>query len=264
MEDFEYVVKKQEQQRICFGCTLPRDTSTRKGMSPFMRQHVLEEYPDISPCKYEAAKSFKAVTSKPCHSSFSRNGYSGLARFASKVQNIEDSPGPANYTIDSFPAKCKELKYPFASTARRKPFLTDTNPGPGMYTNYGKRNIIFDNSFGGKRKLRLAVELKCCKRNTDVCSLCGEKPTGDYWHWNNTLFLCKICMMKERQQRTKYTKEELKFFHVRKKKLRLQKLRDCSDIHSHEGTDAKVWLMNPRAIKQWMYREAYLSTYVRD
>lgn len=61
--DFEYVIKKPEQQRICFGSGQSRDTS-KKGASPFMRYYIFEDNPDIGPGSYNVLKSFNAIKTK--------------------------------------------------------------------------------------------------------------------------------------------------------------------------------------------------------
>lgn len=62
--------------------------------------------------------------------------------------------------------------------------------------------------------MQLGVELKCCEVNKDICSVCGEKPRGDYWHRQNEEFLCRSCMINERKQPTKYSKQALQAFRV--------------------------------------------------
>lgn len=61
--DFEYVIQKAEQQRICFGSGQSRDTS-RTGMSPFMRYYTTEEYSNIGPASYNVLESFNAIKIK--------------------------------------------------------------------------------------------------------------------------------------------------------------------------------------------------------
>ncbi|XP_048511840.1 uncharacterized protein LOC105690892 isoform X2 [Athalia rosae] len=255
MEDFEYVVRKQELQKIAFGSSCNRDTSSKKGMTPFMRHYVFEDYPNISPNKYNTLEAFNAMKIKPCLHSISSKGYSGIARFSETTGHLDEHPSPAEYTISTFPSKVKQLKHPFASTAKRKTNLTNKNPGPGSHSPGVKRGIVYDHSFGGRVKMRLGVELKCCQRNTDICDLCQKKPFGDYWHKNNKYFLCRPCMLKERQENKLYTVPQLKEFH---------KIRYCSEIHRHEGMPAKVWLMHPQAIQKWNRCEAYLAAYLID
>ncbi|XP_063987761.1 uncharacterized protein LOC135167954 [Diachasmimorpha longicaudata] len=278
---FNYIVKKQEQQKICFGSGRSRNIGLRTGTSPFMRFYMSEDFPNTGPGRYDVPGAFKAVTSKPCVKSFSLKGYGGLGRFAVSIAHTEDYPAPCEYNVPLFPDKVKESKVPFGSTAKRKGFDTNRNPGissfycliccncllilvpsliyrrPGLYRNITPltRRIIFDHSFGGRVNLRLGVEIKCCKRNTDTCGICEENPIGDYWHLNNRMYLCRGCMTVERQRPRKHTKKELSNF---------RKIRDCSMIHSHEGTDAKIWLMHPGVIQKWSQKEAYLSSYFKD
>ncbi|EFN75340.1 hypothetical protein EAI_06123, partial [Harpegnathos saltator] len=61
--DFEYVIRKPKQQRICFGSGCPRDTS-KKGMNSFMRYHTAEDYPDIGPNSYNILESFNAIKTR--------------------------------------------------------------------------------------------------------------------------------------------------------------------------------------------------------
>ncbi|XP_043285786.1 uncharacterized protein [Venturia canescens] len=226
-------------------------------MNSFMRYYAREEFPNVGPGKYNVSESFKAIKEKPRAESLSKKGYSGLARFGSHVSHTEDYPAPGDYTIRTLSPKVKSLKYPFASTAKRKTVSMNKNPGPGMYKNIDpvKRRILYEHSFGGKMRMKLGVQIKCTKRNNDVCELCGKKPTGDYWHLNNQVFLCRPCMVEERRKLSKHTKLELQEF---------RKLRDCSEIHLHDGTDAKIWLMHPGEIEKWTRQEAYLCAYFKD
>lgn len=85
---------------------------------------------------------------------------------------------------------------------------------PGMYTVKKKVGITFQHSFGGRVKMLRGVDLKCCSINTDTCKMCGKRQTGDYWHLNNKIFLCRACMTKEFQEQAKFKKKELELFHV--------------------------------------------------
>lgn len=82
-----------------------------------------------------------------------------------------------------------------------------------MYVRKEIKGITFQHSFGDRVEMKLGVNFKCCNRNTDTCKVCGKEPTGDYWHFNNKIFLCKTCMVKEFQKPMKF-KKELKLFHV--------------------------------------------------
>lgn len=76
------------------------------------------------------------------------------------------------------------------------------------------KNVTFEHSFGGKVKMQLSVDFKCCNRNTDICKICAKRPIGDYWHLNNKIFLCRTCMTKEFQKQIKFNKKELELFRV--------------------------------------------------
>ncbi|CAL7937125.1 unnamed protein product [Xylocopa violacea] len=251
MEGFKYVVQKQERHIICFGSGCPRDTS-RKGMSPFMRYFILEDYPNIAPNSYNVLESFKAIKTKPCSHSISKKGYSGIARFSKKPILKNHYPSPSDYSAFIFPKEVQKLKYPFKSNNKKQILVGNTVPGPGMYVDIKTEGIKFEHSFGGKMKVKLGVNLKCCSRNTDLCKICGKKPFGDYWHIKNEIFLCRSCMNKEFETEHKYRRRELKQFH---------KIRDCSILHQHGTTTAKMWLMHPTLVAEWIRREAYLSSY---
>lgn len=65
--EFEYVIRKPEQQRICFGSGQSRDTS-KKGASPFMRYYILEDNPNIGPGSYNVLESFNAMKTRVTNS----------------------------------------------------------------------------------------------------------------------------------------------------------------------------------------------------
>lgn len=84
-----------------------------------------------------------------------------------------------------------------------------------MYVSIKEQDNKFEHSFGGKMRMKLGVDLKCCSKNTDTCKVCYKKLLGDYWHLKNKIFLCKLCMNKEYGEQTKYKRKELKQFRVR-------------------------------------------------
>lgn len=61
--DFEYVLRKPKQQRLCFGSGQSRDTS-RKGMNSFMRYYTSDDYPNIGPSFYNILELFNALKTK--------------------------------------------------------------------------------------------------------------------------------------------------------------------------------------------------------
>ncbi|XP_043482464.1 uncharacterized protein LOC122511354 isoform X2 [Leptopilina heterotoma] len=244
----------RENEAVCFGSKCPRDMFTRKGMNSFMKYYSKDEYPNISPCSYNVLESYKSIHTKPCLGAISKRGFSGPARFAINSKSCEKSPAPCDYSPTiKFSSDKIESKAPFSSSSRRKSFLMNKNPGPGLYNPYEKeRSIAFNHSFGGRKKIQFPVEIKCCSQNNDTCKICEEKPLGDYWHRKNKVFLCRQCMLEEQKNHSKFTRKELSQF---------SKLRDCSGIHLHEGTTAKIWLVHPKQIIKSVRKEAYLSCF---
>lgn len=126
---FNYIVKKQKQEKICFGSGKPRNIGSKTGMNSFMRYYECEDFPNTGPGRYDVLGAFKSITSKPCAKSFSRKGYGGLGRFGVSITHTEDYPAPCEYNVPSFPANVKEVMSPFGSTAKRKSFDVNRNPG---------------------------------------------------------------------------------------------------------------------------------------
>ncbi|KAF3419952.1 hypothetical protein E2986_02913 [Frieseomelitta varia] len=253
-EEFKYVIQKQEKQKICFGSGCARDTS-KKNMSPFMRYYTLEDHPNVAPNSYDVLKSFKSIITKPCPHSISKKGYSGIARFARKKELRDHYQSPLHYNVSTFPKIIHKSKYPFDSNSKRQTFISNTIPGPGMYISIKRKEPMLEHSFGGRVKMKLGVNLKCCSRNTDICKICGKKPIGDYWHLQNEIFLCRSCMSKKYEKETSSNRRKLEKF---------QKIRDCSIMHQHDTTTAKIWLMHPKGAVQWIRKETYLSTYFNE
>ncbi|XP_014613304.1 PREDICTED: uncharacterized protein LOC106791853 isoform X2 [Polistes canadensis] len=206
MEDFQYVVKKQERKKICFGSGCSRDMSKR-GMTSFMRYYVKDNYENIAPGTYNAMNAFLAIKNK--------NNYF-CCQYKSRILNYHR---------------------------------------PGTYTPVRKKEIAFEHSFGGRVKMRLGVQFKCCSNNTDICKNCGQKPKGDYWHWKDKIFVCRLCMIDLLQKQSRYKREELNHF---------SRVRDCSDIHRHDGTDANIWLIHPELLRQRLIKETYLTFYLKN
>lgn len=128
MEDFQYVVKKQERKNVCFGSGCPRDMS-KKGMTSFMRYYVKDNYENIAPGTYNAMNSFLAIKNKPCSHSISNKGYGGIIRGVDAIEHRKDFPSPADYNlVDSF-KPIKESKIPFASFTKTTTFAANINPG---------------------------------------------------------------------------------------------------------------------------------------
>ncbi|CAL7937127.1 unnamed protein product [Xylocopa violacea] len=178
---------------------------------------------------------------------------------------LEDYPNiaPNSYNVlESFKAiKTKPCSHSiskkgYSGIARfsKKPILKNHYPSPSDYSAFifPKEVQKLKYPFKSNNKKQILVGNTVPGRNTDLCKICGKKPFGDYWHIKNEIFLCRSCMNKEFETEHKYRRRELKQFH---------KIRDCSILHQHGTTTAKMWLMHPTLVAEWIRREAYLSSY---
>lgn len=84
-----------------------------------------------------------------------------------------------------------------------------------MYVSIKRKEPTLEHSFGGRVKMKLGVNLKCCGRNTDICKICEKKPIGDYWHLQNEIFLCRSCMNKKYEKETSSNRRKLEKFQVK-------------------------------------------------
>ncbi|XP_076276954.1 uncharacterized protein LOC143207401 [Lasioglossum baleicum] len=246
---FTYIIQKQKQQQICFGSGRLRDTTEK---SPFMRYYTLEEHPSVSPNSYNALESFKAIKNKPCSRSISKRGYSGIARFAMQALKKNDHSSPIVYDTSVLPEQSSKVKQSYK--CKTGSFPANSVPGPGMYVSAKGEGIRFAHNFGGRVKMELGVDLKCCSGKADVCKRCGKQIFDDYWHLKNKIFLCRLCMV-EHERRNRCKKSSSKLF---------RKIRDCSIMHQHGATTAKTWSMHPKIVTQWIQRESYLSAYLKE
>lgn len=89
---------------------------------------------------------------------------------------------------------------------------------PGTYDNSHVKlckKMEVCTAFGGKRIMKSAIETICIPRPFDRCLRCNEICDGDYWHKDETIYICNICMKIERHCNKVYSKKELKNFKVR-------------------------------------------------
>lgn len=257
--DFEYIIRKPKQRRICFGSGQSRDTS-RSGA----RYYTAEDYPNVGPGSYDVSDSFNAVKTRvrtftsPCQFNIEkalRNLYRSLDLSVDSRALVASVKGVTAVSLDSpnlsFVWKIVH-RHPIASLpflsllkrrnihshlpARERSSISSKIQGtriilcvndkiyslestlrrfrPGMYVDKKIKGTTFEHSFGGKVKMQLGVDLKCCYRSTDICKICGKTPTGDYWHLNDKIFLCKVCMTKEFQEQAKFKRKKLESFRV--------------------------------------------------
>ncbi|CAH3197950.1 unnamed protein product, partial [Porites evermanni] len=159
--------------------------------------------------------------------------------------------------VISKPIHFDEAFKPFNVGATRFPAINKDHgghPGPGAYEFDAKRDrkVKFHGSFGGPQTLITSVVIKCNEfGEPDICKSCRNPPVGDYYEYKK-VHLCRKCYDHHLKTGEKYTKSYLQSFY---------KVRDCSNIHNHEGTNARLMLKTERDLKKQRFREAYMSLY---
>eukprot|EP00116_Pleurobrachia_bachei_P006815 sb/3467077/ len=196
-------------------------------------------------------------------------GYSLGARTANRFPNLKCKngyfahdlsrdleltfPGPTSYQKEE--KKVVSLnKEPFNNSAGRFPAESKATmylPAPGTYEHDVQRfrRVEFAGSFGGKQRLKETITVKCVNNNDDICDSCNRPPIGDYFVYKNKA-LCRNCHSFHSVYGEKYPPSYLQAF---------SKVRDCSEIHFHEGTSAKIKLKDTKLETKQRYREAYFA-----
>jgi len=254
-----FLLSNTKESRVSFGTTLDRELLPLK--TPHTRtgnEMALRGVPNLAPCSYDNAEVSSFVHllhQKPV----CKKGYSLGARTGPRFpkESNADVPGPPKYQpIISKAREFASAQKPFQTGACRFPKIKqDATPGPGSYEHGVKRNrnVQFHGSFGGPQTLRTSITTICTNGVKDVCKECTQEPVGDYYRNGDAEALCRPCY--EELVSTPLEKEERKMLE------KFVKVRDCCDIHSHEGTNAKLRLKSSKDIKKQKLREAYLSLY---
>ncbi|XP_028417500.1 protein pitchfork-like [Dendronephthya gigantea] len=242
---------------IAFGTTLDRELLPLKvPPTRFGNQLQIPRAPNLGPGRYNNDE-VSTLTYELEHRPGCKKGYSLGARTAERFQKPLhlDTPGPQTHQeINGKPREFKPAFRPFQTGASRLPPVSANSrehvlPGPGTYEHKVSRNrkVKYLGSFGGPQTLVTSIRMKCTGN--------GEKdkfkPKGDYYEYKNKA-LCRPCYDKNAIAESKFSKSVLSNF---------TKVRDCSSIHNHEGTNAKLRLMTEKDLKKLRNKEAYFSLY---
>ncbi|CAF0771313.1 unnamed protein product [Adineta ricciae] len=220
-------------------------------------QTPIRGVPNLGPGSYEndAKSSFRYVLDQQ---PMSRRGYTFNARTEKREAFVPktDVPSPDTYQKDLTAREHTRRAFkPFDVGGERLPSMAKHGnlPGPGTYQWDVKQNrqVHMRHSFGGRTSLIPVIKTKCAPTNTDQCQICRKQPVGDYYQFHKEI-LCASCFNFNWQWEEKFKRPHLQAF---------QKVRDCSDVHEHGGTTAKVQLVDDRLIKKLQRKEAYLSLY---
>ncbi|XP_044748924.1 uncharacterized protein LOC123309747 isoform X2 [Coccinella septempunctata] len=261
-EEFEYVVYKAAPARVCFGSALERNTSPiGKHLTGFQKLFTMEEN-SLSPFSYET-ESYRATSNArnaPLPMLTLETGerikFRTGARSARFRDTIVRTPSPTRYEVTLKWDSGKECKYPFNNSKEddRRTYRLSSTPGPGTYhmCDWQCRKALTQDNFGKPTKEDI-IEMICVSRPRHECSKCKNICVGDYWHRDYTTFLCMPCWWEERKTSEIYNAKELKKF---------SKIRNCSFMHNHEGTEAAINLLPLSRLKKKLRLERYLNNFM--
>jgi len=253
----EFLLDNKKVSNVSFGTTLSRELLPLK--TPHTRagnEMCLRGVANLGPGSYrndEVSSFIHQLNLKPT----CKKGYALGARTAQRFRQFrEDFPGPPSYQeIISKPREFTADKKPFRSGSSRFPSVKhDSLPGPGAYEHNVRRDrkVQFHGSFGGPQTLCGSIQTIC---SSDIakspCCRCSKEPVGDYYMNKSEVVMCRQCKESSSDIQDKNKKFWDSFY----------KVRDCTGIHSHEGTNAKLRLKSSKEIKKLKLRESYFSLY---
>lgn len=253
----EFLLDNKKESKVAFGTTLSRELLPLK--TPHTRagnELCLRGVPNLGPGSYDN-NEFDSFIHDMDLKPTCKKGYSLGARTAQRFRQFrEDFPGAPSYQeIISKPREFSPDKKPFQCGSSRFPSIRhDSLPGPGTYDNNVQRNrkVQFHGSFGGPQILRTSIQTLCTSLSEkSPCFMCLKEAIGDYYMNKQGKVLCRPCKENAYQSNNNEQKKLNGFY----------KVRDCTDIHSHEGTSAKLRLKTAKEIKKVKLREAYFSLY---
>ncbi|KAK3747772.1 hypothetical protein QZH41_008795 [Actinostola sp. cb2023] len=237
---FSLYPTETNKTNVSFGTTLDRPMlPLQLPQNRFGNQLVVGGSPITGPGCYDNAEVSAFVyelEQKP----ICRRGYSLGARTASRFLKPThmDVPGPPTHqAIISKPREFNPDFKPFRVGANRLPEVSQVikprKSFPGTYDHdvSTNRKVHYHGSFGGPQTLITSVKIKCNDfGEKDTCNTCKNHPIGDYYEYKKIHF-CRKCYNQHLESQSKYSTSYLQKFY---------KVRDCSLIHDHEGTNAKL------------------------
>ncbi|KAK9886940.1 hypothetical protein WA026_019197 [Henosepilachna vigintioctopunctata] len=263
LKGFNYVVYKAEPAKICFGSTQERNTCPiGKNLSGFQMLFTMEPN-RLSPFSYETER-YKTISQRdniPATILTLETGEKIKFRTGARSPRFRDStirtPSPTRYEVGLKWEQPKQAKHPFnvGSQSDRACYTVTPVPGPGAYNfeRWKCRKTLVQYNFGKPTKEDI-IEMICIPRPRSECSKCKNLCVGDYWHQDYTIFLCMSCWWEERKTSEIYKKKELAKF---------KKIRNCSFMHSHEGTTATINLLSASKLRKKMNLERYLNNFMK-
>ncbi|XP_026291634.1 uncharacterized protein LOC113216117 isoform X2 [Frankliniella occidentalis] len=259
--DYYLPVREQEQARVAFGSAQSRAVMPLAGLKggasrlANLALRTTDALRDLGPAAYHAANL--GALYDVLHKVTSKRGVGPGARTALRFREVDQHlPAPNTYQVVLGGLSGAPCAVPFNTNTTRTALVCSDTPGPGSY------------SPGAFNLPGVPVAVRCgAGEGPGRCEGClQELPAGvEFWALDAAVqglargcVLCQACMLGARRQPrdlARYTRWQLDAF---------RKTRDCSDIHRHEGTKAKILLVDPKTVAKRRRKEAYLAKYFRD
>ncbi|XP_017032927.1 uncharacterized protein [Drosophila kikkawai] len=246
MEGFEYVVNPPLWPTIGFLKKIRRDSEGN-----FVRDsYVKTPPPAAGPADYDVPSTigFKYP---------SKAGFSALANKMPRLPaNRELGYPPVGTYATDFPGTQYSFTFKKATVKDQK-WMT---PGPSTYTRHLKYpDSHVEMAFGYHRIIWPSVAVFCSPVNLARCSVCGEKPVGDYFHnFGNDQDMCRPCMQAAVTVMKKCSVQVTERFSRQQKIKQFVPARNCAFFHLHDGTNATIERETRKVLRQKIRVENYL------
>ncbi|XP_020802856.1 uncharacterized protein LOC110179595 [Drosophila serrata] len=248
MEGFEYVVNPPVWPTVGFLRKIRRDSEgnfVRETFTTATEKQILAgpanyDIPSTIGFKYPSKAGFSALANKmPRLPPFVELGYPPVGTYATDFQGTQHS-----FTFKK--AVEKDQKW--------------MTPGPSTYTRHLKYpDSRVEMAFGSRRIIWPSVPVFCSPWNLVRCSVCGEKPVGDYFHnFGNDQDMCRVCMHVAVDAMKKCSLQVTERFSRQQKIKQFVHARNCGFFHNHDGTNATIEKDTRKVLRQKIRVENYL------
>nr|XP_036669280.1 uncharacterized protein LOC108008105 isoform X1 [Drosophila suzukii] len=242
---FEYVVNPPVWPTVGFLRKIRRDSS-----GTFCRDSYTKKLPSVAPNAYDVDRpiGFKYP---------SKAGFSALANKMPRLPPYRELGYPP---IGSYATDFPGTQYYFTfnkQVVREQKWVT---PGPSTYTHHLKYpEWDVETAFGCRRIIWPAVAVFCSPQNNAKCSVCGEKPVGDYFHnFGSDADMCRNCMHAEVAAIKKCNLQVTERYSRQQKIKQFVPARYCGFFHNHDGTTATIERESRKVLRQKIRVENYL------
>ncbi|KAH8402471.1 hypothetical protein KR009_012219 [Drosophila setifemur] len=219
----------------------------------FVRDSFTMEWPTPGPANYDV--------SNPIGFQYpSKAGFSALANKMPRLPAFREQGYPP---IGSYATDFPGTQYYFSFSRQIRPMdrvAKWVTPGPSTYTHHLKYpGWDVEMAFGSRRIIWPSVAVFCSPLNNAKCSVCGEKPVGDYFHnFGSDADMCRKCMHMEVGAIKKCSLQVTERFLRQQKIKQFVPARYCGFFHIHDGTTATIERDSRKVLRQKINVENYL------